>query len=137
MPTCPHCKFQWVSTTRSTKQNRYMHGVVFSMIAEEMGEWDIEHVKDLMKEKFLTIEKETITKSGKEIVSKKIRHTSELDTREMESFLEKCRYWAKDFLGIYIPEPLKDDNVCDCEYTEKFYTNNVIFMKCHKCGNIK
>lgn len=102
---CPKCQFQWVSTQRSNKQNRYMHGVVFEMIAEEMGEWDIEHVKDMMKEKFLTIEETITTRNGKIIKEKKIRHTSELDTVEMLMFLDRCRFWAREFLGIQIPDP--------------------------------
>jgi hypothetical protein len=82
-----------------------MHGLVFTMIAEEMGEYDVDHVKDLMKHKFLTYEKTIKTKSGQEITEKKTKHTSELSTTEMEDFLFKCRHWAREFLKIQIPEP--------------------------------
>jgi len=104
MPTCPKCHFQWISTQRSNKQNAYMHGVVFDMIAKEMGEWDIEHVKDLMKGKFLRYPK-IVKANGKVFQEYKIRHTSELDTKEMTEFIEKCRHWAAEFLGINIPDP--------------------------------
>lgn len=108
MPLCPKCHFKWESTLRSNQQNRYMHGVVFEMIAEEMGEYDVEHVKDLMKRKFLTITTRTTTKRGIEIEEEKIRHTSELDTFEMKVFLERCKHWARDFLKINIPDPTNE-----------------------------
>ena len=104
MPLCPKCKFQWVSTQRSGQQNRYMHGVVFQMIAEEMGEYDVEHVKDLMKEKFLRYPVLVKTKT-KKFQEYKIKHTSELDTKEMKEFIDKCKHWAATYLGINIPDP--------------------------------
>jgi len=111
MPICPKCKFQYVLTTRTNKQNAYMHAVVFDMIAKEMGEWDIDHVKDLMKEKFLRYPV-LIKSHGKTFQEYKIKHTSELDTREMTEFIEKCRHWAAEFLGINIPDPEPEDVLC-------------------------
>lgn len=102
---CPLCGHVSDRNIRSDNQNRYMHGVVFAMIADEMGEYDLDHVKDLMKHKFLTETTVTKTKSGLIIEEKKTRHTSELDTKEMEDFLERVRFWAKDFLKITIPLP--------------------------------
>lgn len=90
---------------RSNNQNKYAHGVIFKMIAEEMGEYDEGHVKDLMKHKFLTYETTTTTKSGHVITEKKTKHTSELSTVEMEEFLFKCRNWAREWLKLDIPEP--------------------------------
>ena len=105
MMRCPKCHFEWVSTQRSNKQNRYFHGVVLPMIAEEMGEWDSEHVKDYLKEKFLFNYEVVTTKHGVKFEAKKLGHTSDLDTKEMESFIEKIRFWARDFLKLDIPEP--------------------------------
>ena len=105
---CPKCKFQWVSTQRSSKQNKYLHGVLFSMIAEEMGEDNIEYVKALMKEKFLTTEEAIYTKQGKKLEEKKVRGTHELDTKEMVEFIDKCRRWALNYLNINIPEPTNE-----------------------------
>lgn len=102
---CPACGYSTEKKQRSNNQNSYMHGLVFKMIAEEMGEYDIDHVKDLMKHKFLTYEKTTTTKAGLVIVEEKTRHTSELNTVEMEDFLRNCRFWARDFLHLRIPEP--------------------------------
>ena len=81
-----------------------MHGVVFQMIAEEMGEYDVEHVKDLMKEKFLRYPVLVKTKT-KKFQEYKIKHTSELDTKEMKEFIDKCKHWAATYLGINIPDP--------------------------------
>lgn len=105
MSKCPLCGHVSERKFRSDNQNRYMHGVVFAMIAEEMGEYDLDHVKDLMKQKFLTETTITTTKSGHVIEEKKTLHTSELDTKEMELFLDRVRFWAKDFLKITIPLP--------------------------------
>lgn len=101
---CPECKRPF-KKIRSNEQNSYMHGLVFQMIAEELGEYDIDHVKDLMKYKFLKIVNRIKTKGGKEVEEIKIRHTSELSTVEMEEFLKQCRFWARDFLNLDIPEP--------------------------------
>ena len=101
---CPTCKRSF-KKDRSNNQNRYMHGLVFKMIAEEMGEYDEDHIKDLMKHKFLTYEVTTTTKSGQVITEQKTKHTSELSTVEMEEFLFKCRHWAREWLKIQIPEP--------------------------------
>lgn len=105
---CPSCGFVWVSTQRSGQQNRYLHGVLFQMIAEEMGEDNIEYVKALMKEKFLTTEEPIITKSGKKLEERKVKGTSELDTIEMIEFIDKCRRWALNYLNLNIPEPRKE-----------------------------
>ena len=85
---------------RSNQQNRYMHGVIFKLIAEEIGD-SVEEVKSAMKNKFLKYE----TKSGLEA----IKDTSDLSTVELENFNEKCRRWASSFLNIYIPLPNEID----------------------------
>ncbi len=103
---CPFCKAEWVSTQRSNNQNRYFHGVVLPMISEEMGEWDTEHVKDMLKDKFLVDEEMVVTKKGISFLQKKIKHTSELNTLEFKIFVEKCVFWAREFLKIEIPEPV-------------------------------
>ena len=105
---CPKCKYEWISTQRSNKQNAYLHGVVFKMIADEIGEYDTEHVKDLMKNKFLYEQVIIKPKNGKLFQEKIVKHTSQLDTKEMKEFIDKIKHWAVTFLGINIPDPEED-----------------------------
>lgn len=84
---------------RSNKENRYMHGVVIPMVAQEMAIEDDE-AKEFLKAKFL---KKTIEYKGKEYEI--IRGTASLSTTEMEWFLEKCKRWAAEELSIFIPDP--------------------------------
>ena len=81
---------------RSNEQNRYMHGVIFKLIAEEIGD-SPDEVKSAMKNKFLKYQ----TAGG----LMAIRDTSDLSTVELEEFNEKCRRWASSFLNLYIPNP--------------------------------
>lgn len=85
---------------RSNDQNRYMHGVIFKMISDEIGD-SVNEVKSAMKTKFLKYE----TAGGLEA----IRDTSDLSTVELEDFNEKCRRWASSFLNVYIPLPNEVD----------------------------
>lgn len=85
---------------RSNQQNRYMHGVIFKMIADEIGD-SVKEVKLAMKIKFLKYE----TIGGLEA----IRDTSDLSTVELEDFNEKVRRWASSFLNLYIPLPNEAD----------------------------
>lgn len=85
---------------RSNEQNRYLHGVIFKMIADEVGD-SLDEVKSAMKNKFLKYQ----TSGGLEA----IRDTSDLSTVELEDFNEKCRRWAAEFLHIYIPNPNEID----------------------------
>lgn len=85
---------------RSNQQNRYMHGVIFKLIGQEIGD-SVEEVKSAMKTKFLKYE----TAGGLEA----IRDTSDLSTVELEDFNEKVRRWASSFLNVYIPLPNEVD----------------------------
>lgn len=102
---CPVCGYSTNKKQRSNNQNRYMHGIVFKLIADEIGENDVKKVKELMKRKFLTIERIYPTKTGKVIIEEEVRNTSDLNTSEMEDFLTRCRNWAHEFLNINIPLP--------------------------------
>ncbi|MDB4567448.1 hypothetical protein N9104_01670 [Pseudomonadales bacterium] len=82
---------------RTNPQNRYLHGVVFALIADETGN-DPDDVKTFLKGKFLT---ERLDGP----VTSRVKSTSELSTKEMNMFVEECCRWAMMFLGVIIPEP--------------------------------
>ena len=82
--------------SRSNEQNRYMHGIVFQMLGDEIG-CSMEEAKDALKQKFLSI---TI-KGG----LKSTKSTSSLSTVEIEEFLSKCRMLASTMFDCYIPLP--------------------------------
>lgn len=86
--------------TRSNQQNRYAHGVVFKLIADATG-YTVDEAKEAMKWQFLREEHD--------ILPPTVRSTSSLNTMEMEEFIESCRRWASDFLGLYIPLPNEVD----------------------------
>lgn len=100
-------KIEAVRKTRSLSQNSYLHGVVFTMIAEETGHTLIE-IKDELKEMFLSV-----GINGKKI----IRETSRLTTAELEVFAENCRRFASMNLGLNIPLPNEVTN----EMLEEFF----------------
>jgi hypothetical protein len=83
---------------RSNAQNRYFHGVILPMFAEN-GD-TVEFWKNHLKDKFLSYES-----NGR----RSVRETSGLSTVEMEEFNENCRrYGAVDF-GLNIPLPNEVD----------------------------
>lgn len=81
---------------RSDKQNKYYRGVIVKMIADQMGEARHESVHNMLRGFFLKdyIARFPTTKS-----------TTELSTVEMEEYHAKCRMWASQELGLYIPDP--------------------------------
>ena len=85
--------------SRSDRQNKYAHGVVFKMISDETG-YSLEEAKDLCKSMFL---KKWVTVNGKEIEI--VRGSADLNTKEFEDFMEDCRRWAAQELSINVPLP--------------------------------
>lgn len=85
---------------RSINQNNYAHGVVFKMIADELG-YSTDDARDLCKTKFL---KKTMPDG--EII---VKSTTVLDTKQFEDFLEEVRRWALEYLQLSIPLPNEVD----------------------------
>lgn len=85
--------------SRTNEQNRYLWGVVYKYISEEIG-YEPEQVHELMKFKFLKIE--ILVKGNPETV---IRSTTELSTEEFNQYVERIVRWAAEFLGLVIPDP--------------------------------
>jgi ribosomal protein L39E len=84
---------------RSNRQNRYFHGVMLPILSEHTG-YTTNEIKALLKGMFLTY---TIELKGLEF--ELIKSTSDLDTKEMEEFLEKCRMFSAMELDCQVPLP--------------------------------
>jgi len=106
---------------RSLRQNRYYHGVVVKMIAEETG-MESEEVHEVLKKKFIKQRDYALVKSegkyfacfedtGEMIPSDELEEyykkkgSKDLDTKEFKEYIEKIHIWAANFLGINIPDP--------------------------------
>ena len=81
--------------TRSDRQNRYMWGVVYTVIGNDLG-YEIEEVHQIFGEKFLSYEK-----NGRVF----IKSTASLSVKGMEEYLEKVRMYASTDLSIIVPLP--------------------------------
>lgn len=85
---------------RSNAQNRYMWGVVYTMIAAETGH-STEEIHEFMKSMLLPRCFVKISTKEQEIT----KSTSTLSTYEMEEYLEKVRAFAASELNLQIPLP--------------------------------
>ena len=95
-----------LSKGRSNPQNRYYYGIIIPMISRELG-YSNEETHNALKEKFLSKPIE-ITKK-KTVYLMRIASTTDLSTTQMETYLKKCRDFAGEFLGIFIPLPNEKD----------------------------
>ena len=85
---------------RSSNQSNYMWGVVYDIIAKELG-YTTEEIHGLMGREFLAYEKK-----GEWFV----KSTTSLNTKEMEEYLEKVRRFASMEFNCYIPLPNEPNN---------------------------
>ena len=81
---------------RSSRQNKYYWGIIVPMIAQEVGYDFNTEAHEALKFMFLRQTKNGLTS---------LRSTSDLKTTEFEDYMTKCRKWASEFLGLYIPLP--------------------------------
>lgn len=88
-------------TTRSLKQNAYYWGVVIPIIAEWVGEDDLESIHEALKGKFLQVR----NVKGLKI----IQSTAKQNTTEFEIYLGKVKRWASMECGLIIPDPEQVD----------------------------
>tara|TARA_R110000851_G_scaffold275123_1_gene427759 strand:+ start:39 stop:473 length:435 start_codon:yes stop_codon:yes gene_type:complete len=94
---------------RSTQENRYYWGLVIPLIKAGLKDatsesYSAEQVADLMKTRFLMID----VYIGDSDVMTRIKSTTELSTIEMERYLQECRTFAQEYLGVTIPMPNED-----------------------------
>lgn len=80
---------------RSDPQNKYLHGVIFKMIADETGH-TAQEVHEAMAWMFLRIPDTKLPTR---------RSMASLTTVEHEDFASQCRVWASQTLNLFIPLP--------------------------------
>lgn len=98
-------KIQKFRNLRSLKENRYMWGIVYANIEDFTG-MSKDEAHEFCRKKFLTIRTHIVNKqTGECIEEETIRSTRDLNTLEMETYLEEIRNFFLTFLGIYIPKP--------------------------------
>jgi len=90
---------------RSSGQNKYMHKILFPMLAEGMSKVmkkpvTAEFAKEIVKFKFL----QQFTDAGTIIMP-----TSKLNTKQCSDFFEKCQQYGAELLHISIPSPNEID----------------------------
>lgn len=85
---------------RSLPQNSYYWGVCIPLIADEIGELDLNYVHALLKGMFLAKHK---TIKGKDYTA--VGKTSKMSTAQFSEYIEKVRMWASQELGLNIPDP--------------------------------
>lgn len=106
-----HLILKPIERQRSRQEEKYYHGVVVRMIAEEMA-ISREETHDMLKNMFLRHEGRT--KSG--IRYERVQSTTELTDREYREYWERVVQWAglptqddglgpNSGLGLYIPLP--------------------------------
>lgn len=93
---------------RSNPQNRFYFGVVVDLVRRGLKDlgWEpkacsAEAVHEMLKREFLTVDEHV--KDG--VFLKRTRSTTELDTAQFGEYLELCKQWAAENLGVAIPDP--------------------------------
>lgn len=94
---CPACGCEFEPKgTRSSAANRYLYGVVYKLIARELG-YSVEEIHDAMKAKFRSREDMT---TGLVIV-----RSTRTGSDDFWQYVDSVRHWSHTFLGVYIPDP--------------------------------
>lgn len=94
--TCPACGCEFEPKGRSSAANRYLFGVVYAIIARELG-YTIEELHEALKAKFRGRPDET--------TGLVIARSTRVNSDEFWRYVDEVRHWAHTFLGVYIPEP--------------------------------
>lgn len=99
---------------RSLRQNAYLH-VILTYFACEYGctmeEAKLDFYKRLCNRELFVIKK--TNKYGKQVES--VRSSSELDTGEMTTSIERFRNWSSATAGIYLPSPYEHEFLIHCQ----------------------
>lgn len=93
---------------RSNPQNRFYFGIVVDLVRRGLKDlgWEpktcsAEAVHEMLKREFLTVDEHV--RDG--VFLKRTRSTTELDTAEFSQYLEHCKQFAAENLGVLIPDP--------------------------------
>ena len=99
---------------RSLKQNSYLH-VILSYFACQYGctleEVKLDFYKRLCNKDIFVIKKTNIL--GKEVET--VRSSSDLDSGEMTTSIERFRNWSASTAGIYLPSPYESEFIIHCQ----------------------
>ena len=98
---CPKCKHSFIQDVRTNQQNKYFHAIL-SDINQEIGEWDMEALKILFKDKFGWYKME-MDFDGKPI--KIYNTTANMTKEEMSLFTNQITTFAAEFFGMVIQTP--------------------------------
>ena len=105
---------------RSDSQNRYLH-VCLGYFASEFG-LSLEEVKlDIFKRKLSSdiFQVERVNKRGQKV--KLLRSSSDLDTAEMTTVIERFRNWSSAVAGLYIPSPNETEALFEAQRQMEAY----------------
>lgn len=116
-----------VKKPRGTKSMGYLFGKVYHEIAlalqEVNGEMISEdQVHEFMKDQLLRNQGEAIRLEVDGTPIAQLRPSlTRLDFHELWDYIERCRYWAAEMLGIYIPDPDPEwrTNERECQQWER------------------
>jgi hypothetical protein len=86
---------------RTNSQNSYYWGCVVKLIAQHSGH-DPEQIHELLKQMFSP---KWHYPAGLIGASGIPTSTTRLDTLEFTDYIERCRAWGSEFLGLQIPLP--------------------------------
>lgn len=92
---------------RSVQQNKYYWGCVLHLLSDITG-YEREELHDVLKFKFLRNWVEWQESDGT-VVIPSMKSTQDLNTKEMEAYINKIREWAASELGLDIPDPEKTE----------------------------
>jgi hypothetical protein len=104
MKTCPRCGYSTDKKIRSNNQNKYYWGVIIPKLSELTG-YTKDEIHEILKFKFLSSSLKIWNKSGEFDSYGILKSTTDLDTKEFETFLSEVREWASIRLNCFIPEP--------------------------------
>lgn len=86
---------------RSAQQNKYLWGVVYKILSDELG-YTTEEVHEICRYKFLP--RKYVNLGHEEIETRK--STTKLTTSEFEAYIERIRAFASSELSVIIPDPV-------------------------------
>jgi len=95
---------EYVKGKRSARQNRYLWGVCYKLIAEYTGH-SPEEIHEICKLKFNLKKIDLPNEEHYEIGGT----TTDMDIDEFSRYTEEIRRWAADDLSVVIPEPGQTD----------------------------
>lgn len=101
-------------SNRTLKQNSYLH-LLISYFASEYGctfeEAKLDFYKRTCNREIFVRQKEN--KYGK--VVENVRSSSDLDTKEMTTSIERFRNWSASQAGIYLPSANENEFIVHCQ----------------------